>query len=287
MKTHRKTGAAVELRCEACGQLPEPARTRLTLANIMAMLPIELGVHALVLHLELPYLFKVLVLTVTATVLVIWVAEPSAARLLQSWLHAPALRHRRHLSAAGALWRARITVPDTPGNLEKLTRALARQQVNILGIQVHVLSDGVLDELVLSAPEELTEQDLLAILTAGGGSAVGVWPTTALALADAQTKALSLAARVAANPEELAMAVAELLGAEIAVDGPSARDQKRPAASGIPGTLLKIPTALGPPLLFRREGEPFTPGESARAARLAELAEQSQLGGVPGTPRWR
>ncbi len=38
---------------------------------------------------HLPYVAKVLVLTLTATVLVIWVAEPSAARMLRRWLHAP------------------------------------------------------------------------------------------------------------------------------------------------------------------------------------------------------
>ena len=65
-----------ELSCEVCGLMPEPPKTRLTLANIAVMLPIELMVHALVVETRLPYLAKVLVLTLTATVLVIWVAEP-------------------------------------------------------------------------------------------------------------------------------------------------------------------------------------------------------------------
>ena len=58
--------------------MPEPTKTRLTLANVAVMLPIELLVHAAVVGTHLPYVAKVLVLTLTATVLVIWVAEPSA-----------------------------------------------------------------------------------------------------------------------------------------------------------------------------------------------------------------
>ena len=75
----------------------------------------------LVVETHLPYVAKVLVLTLTATVLVIWVAEPSAARILRGWLHAPALRHRRKLGAAPALWRARTVLRDEPGSLQGIT----------------------------------------------------------------------------------------------------------------------------------------------------------------------
>ena len=94
------------LLCDACGQLPHPSKARLTLANVTAMLPIELLVHAAVVNAALPYVLKVLVLTLTATVLVIWVAEPSVRRALRGWLHAPALRHRRRLNNSAALQRS-------------------------------------------------------------------------------------------------------------------------------------------------------------------------------------
>jgi hypothetical protein len=94
-----------------------------------------------------------------------------------------------------------------------------------------------------------------------------VWPTTALAMADGQTKALSLAARIADAPDELPLAVAELLRARILT--PSEAVLEKHDA----GTLLKVPTAWHGPLTFVRPGEPFTPAESARAHRLAELAE--------------
>src|SRR3954465_13385364 len=125
MKRPAHTAPAAELRCEVCGMMPEPPKARLTLANVAVMLPIELLVHALVVQTHLPYLAKVLVLTLTATVLVIWVAEPSAARILRRWLHAPALRPRRRLGTAPALWRARTVLRDEPGSLKRITRSLA------------------------------------------------------------------------------------------------------------------------------------------------------------------
>ena len=270
--------AAFELTCEVCGQMPEPTKTRLTLANVAVMLPIELVVHAAVVGTQLPYLAKVLVLTLTATILVIWVAEPSATRMLRRWLHAPALRHRRRLGAAPALWRARTFVKDRPGSLQKLTQSLARLDTNILSIHVHPVDGGVLDEFVLSAPGGLGEAELLQALREGGGNDPHVWPTTALAMADGQTGALSLAARIAANPAELPLAVAELLRARIDARPDTATGTATPAvkAGTVPaadGTVLRIPTAWHGPITFVRPGEPFTPAESARAHRLAELAE--------------
>lgn len=267
MKPNVPITPAAELSCEVCGLMPEPPKARLTLANVAVMLPIELLVHALVVETHLPYVAKVLVLTLTATALVIWVAEPSAARMLRSWLHAPALRHRRKLGAAPALWRARTVLRDEPGSLQKVTHALACTGTNILSIHVHPVADGVLDEFVLSAPAHLGERGLLDALHDGGGTRPHVWPTTALALADGQTRALTLAARIADAPEELPLAVAELLRARILTPAAAALE-KHDA-----GTLLKIPTAWHGPIIFARPGEPFTPAESARAHRLAELAE--------------
>ncbi|WP_459791731.1 amino acid-binding protein [Arthrobacter sp. AD-310] len=267
MKPSSRNTPAHDLRCEVCGLMPEPTKARLTLANVAVMLPIELLVHAAVVDTHLPYVAKVLVLAVTATILVIWVAEPSAARILRGWLHAPALRHRRKLGAAPALWRARTVLRDEPGSLQRLTRALARLDTNILGIHVHPVSGGVLDEFVLSAPGHLSEHQLLGALHDGGGTHSRVWPTTALAMADGQTKALSLAARIADAPDELPLAVAELLRARIVP--PSEFSAQAPDD----GTRIKIPTAWHGPITFARPGEPFTPAESARAHRLAELAE--------------
>jgi hypothetical protein len=283
MKPKMSSPVTADLRCDVCGQLPEPPKARLTLANIAVMLPIELLVHAAVVETHLPYLAKVLLLTVTATVLVIWVAEPSAAKVLRRWLHAPALRQRKKLHAAPALWRARTLLRDQPGSLQKITQSLARMDTNILSIHVHPMeapgrqgtevAQIVLDEFVLSAPGDVTEQELLKALDDGGGRESHVWPTTALAMADGQTKALSLATRIAGNPNELPHAVAELLSAKVVPNDPENPAPEASAGVGRSTDILKIPTAWHGPLVFSRPGEPFTPAESARAHRLAELAE--------------
>ncbi|HAG58715.1 MAG TPA: amino acid-binding protein, partial [Arthrobacter bacterium] len=76
-----------------------------------------------------------------------------------------------------------------------------------------------------------------------------------------------LAARIADAPEELPLAVAELLHARILTPAEATLEPDDA------GTRLKIPTAWHGPITFARPGEPFTPAESARAHRLAELAE--------------
>lgn len=270
MPRHHGSSAAsptASLRCDSCGQLPEPGKVRLTLANVAVMLPIELAVHAVVVQTHLSYPLKVLLLALTATALVIWVAEPSVMRFLRTWLHAPALQHRQRFDDASTLWRARVRVENTPGALENLSHRLARLHVNILSLHVHPDTGSSTDEFVLAVPAGVPEEQLHRALVLGGGTSVRLWPSTALALADGQTKALSLACRIVQDPAELEHAVAELLTAEL-VTRPS--PSVRSFTDG--SELLKIPSPLGEPLVYARAGEPFTAAESARAHRLAELA---------------
>lgn len=271
------------LACEVCGRLPEPRKGRLTTANVLAMLPVELAVHAAVVSSGLPLVAKVLVLTVTATTLAVWVAEPSVMRLLRRWLHGPVLRERRRLAIAGSLWRLRTTVDDTPGTLEAITRQLRMLDGNILSVQVHPGTDGVIDELVVDVPESTTARDLVEAVEDGGGRDAQVWPTTALALADSPTRALCAAVRVAAAPHELPEAVADLLDAEVVDGGPG---EPTSYLSG-DATRLKVHSGWRGAVVLARAGQPFTLAESARAHRLAELAEVVdgvRLTGLNGVP---
>jgi hypothetical protein len=96
-----------------------------------------------------------------------------------------------------------------------------------------------------------------------------VWPTTALALVDGQTKALGQALRVAAAPHELPDAVADLLGARVTTGSPGTPTSHLSGAA----TSLKVHSPWHGAVVLTRPGVPFTPAESARAHRLAELAE--------------
>ncbi|SOC58371.1 ACT domain-containing protein [Ornithinimicrobium cerasi] len=242
----------------------------MTVANVLVMLPVELALHAGVLLTDLPYLGKVLLLTLAATLLAVWVVEPSAARLLRRWLHAPALRARVRLRAADSLWRVRAELRDEPGALARLTDELSALGANILDLQVQRQPEGALDELVVATPAEVREEDLLDAVASAGGRAAVVRPTTASVLADAQTRALSHAVAVADRPEELPQEVAELLRASVVRSPPT-------GCSFTGRTLLKIPSVTSGALVLARPGEPFTIAESARAHRLAELAELTTL----------
>jgi hypothetical protein len=270
MTPNARPSATAAIRCEACGRLPEAPRGRLTVANVATVLPIELAVHAVVLQTALPYLAKVAVLALSATALVIWVAEPSIQRMLRTWLHAGAVNRHRRLHSYDALWRARLVIPDEPGALKQISGSLARLGVNILSIQTEPLGNSVHDEFVLGAPNPVGGQDLTLALEDAGASRVVVVPTTPVTLTDGPSRALGMATRVVGDPTELPAVLAELLAADPVDDRLSPAELRESLADG---TLLKVPSARHGALFFRRAGDPFTPAESGRANRLAELAE--------------
>lgn len=264
------------LACEVCGRLPHPRKLRLTLAKLTAVFPVELFLHALVIHFHTSYPLTVTVLAITTTVLVIWVVEPSAMRLLTRWLHAPAVHARERLHEAESLWRIRVTLDDEPGSLEAITHEMAALRATILDLQVYPPVDGARDAIVVGAAEHLREEDLFRAIQRGGGVDIHVWQTTVLALVDGQTKALTLAARVAVNPEELPLAVAEMLNAQVVTD--HLRLTHRCSDLEVDdGTTLRIPSPWTGLFVFSRPDEPFTPAESARANRLAQIAEAALI----------
>ena len=263
------------LACEVCGRLPSPRKLRLALAKLAAVFPIELLLHGLVIYFHLSFALTVTLLSITTTVLVIWVVEPSAMRLLTRWLHAPALHARERLYGAESIWRIRATIDNQPGSLEAITHELTALGVTILDLKIHPLATGARDEIVVGAAEHLREEDLLRAIERGGGVDVHLWPTTALALVDGQTKALSLAARVALTPEELPLAVAEMLDAEVVTD--PQLTQGRSDRGTDDGATLRIPAPWTGLFVFSRPDEPFTPAEFARANRLAQIAEAALI----------
>jgi hypothetical protein len=263
------------LACEACGRLPHPRKLRLALAKLTAVFPIELLLHALVIYFDLSYPLTVTLLAVTTTVLVVWVVEPSAMHLLTRWLHAPALHARARLHGAESLWRIRVTDKDHVGSLAEITPELAALRAIILERRVHHQAKGATNEIVVEAAEHVREEDLLGAIERGGGVDVELWRTTALALVDGQTKALTLAARVAVSPDELPQAVAEMLNAQIVTDPKLIQDH-----SGLrtdDGSTLKVPSPWSGLFVFSRPNEPFTRAESCRANRLAQIAEAASV----------
>ena len=263
-------GLTSGLACEVCGRLPHPCKLRLALAKLAAVFPIELFLHALVVYFHMSFVLTVTLLAVSTTVLVIWVVEPSAMHLLGRWLHAPALHARKRLHGSESLWRVRVTRDEQPGSLG-ITPELAAVQATIVDQQVHPVADGAPDEIVVGAAEHVREEDLLGAIQRGGGVDVHLWQTTALALVDGQTKALTQAARVALTPEELPLAVAEMLDAQVVTDPRLIQGGTESGAHD--GTTLQVPSPWSGLFVFSRPDEPFTPAEGCRANRLAQIAE--------------
>src|SRR6185436_2707898 len=139
------------LACEVCGRLPHPRKVRLALAKLTAVFPIELLLHAVVVYFHMSFALTVTLLAVTTTVLVIWVVEPSAMRLLARWLHAPALHSRARIHGAESLWRIRVSHEDHLGSLAAITPELAALRATILERRVHRLSQEAPDEIVVEA----------------------------------------------------------------------------------------------------------------------------------------
>jgi hypothetical protein len=267
-------GLTSELACEVCGRLPHPRKLRLAMAKLAAVFPIELLLHALVIYFHMSYVLTVTLLAISTTVLVIWVVEPSAMRLLTRWLHAPALHARKRLHGAESLWRVRATLDDRPGSLAAITHGLAAVRATILERQAHPLGD-VQDEIVVGAGKHVPEEDLRDAIRRGGGVDVDVWQTTALALVDGQTKALTLAARVAVTPEELPLAIADLLDAQVVTD--PQRIERCSALGADDRCTLQVPSPATGLFVFSRPDKPFTVAESCRANRLAQIAETALI----------
>jgi hypothetical protein len=263
------------LTCEVCGRLPHPRKLRLTLAKLTTVFPIELLKHALVIHFHVSFALTVALLAITTTALMIWVVEPSAMRLLARWLHAPALQARARLHGTESLWRVRATLEDRPGSLAAITPELAALRATILERQAHPLADGVQDEIVVGAGEHVREEDLRSAIRRGGGVDVTMWQTTALALVDGQTKALTLAARVANTPEELPLAIAELLDAQVVTDPQLVQDCSARGADD--RCTLQAPSPSAGLFVFSRPDKAFTRAESARVNRLAQIAEAALI----------
>ena len=194
----------------------------------------------------------------------------------------------RSAEASGRLWRVRTRVEDTPGRLAVLAGAFAAIGANILTLQVHPVTDGVVDEFLVQAAPSVTAQRLNAAVAAAGGGQVHVEAADVTALADVPTRALTLARNLAHGPDHLGRVLAELLGATEVTWSPGG-DASAPATSthGESGA-ESIAIAVGKPqpgvLVISRAQMPFTFIEFARARAMADLADALHAIGAPTHP---
>ncbi|MFC4010479.1 ACT domain-containing protein [Nonomuraea purpurea] len=184
------------------------------------------------------------------------------------------------------LWRIRMRVVERPGRLATVAGAFGRLGCNILAL--HIAPTGssaitpagcdALDEFVIEAPREVALPALAAALTEAGGHDVVIVPAQVKDLTDPGVQALVLAQRVAADPDRLPEAMAELLRV-------SQVEWRRPGDTVDEGAELNTTMVMSVnpdrALLIRRPGLPFTPTEAARAAALTAAARQARYLSAP------
>ncbi|WP_190276625.1 ACT domain-containing protein [Catenulispora acidiphila] len=164
------------------------------------------------------------------------------------------------------LWRIRAAVRDRPGSLAAVCERLAAVGANIVGLQVHPLAEGVLDEFLVDVPPAVDAATLAAAVAAGGAQ-VGLIDRAARDdLTDAPARVLTLAARLAAGDAGLPIALHDLFGHCAVTWDP--REVQEPACAG---TLITLADPSGGTLLVTREALDFTPTEFARARALVGL----------------
>jgi len=191
-------------------------------------------------------------------------------------------------AVTGVVWRVRAEIDNTPGRLAVLAGALAAAGANIHGLDAQPGAAGtVVDEFLVETPPETSAQQLCAAIRAVGGRAACAVPTDLLALVDAPTRALDLAARLARRPDSLAAVLADLLEAERVewvdverdewvdradVEGPEPRLHDSALEQSPDGTRLVLRGPDGGVVTVSRPGLPFTAVERSRARAVLDLA---------------
>jgi len=176
------------------------------------------------------------------------------------------------------LWRVRATVDDRPGFLAVLTASLALRSVNILSVQVHTTEVGVVDEFLIDAPDLLSERDLVEAIERGRGRDAWVRRSDAKGLIDEPTRVLSLASRIAADPQALEPTLTALLSLDSVT---WLKPGAGPAREGCTPHALQLIGPDGRILLARRAAPAFTPAEYARAQALVAVALVAARAGRP------
>ncbi|MFD0922569.1 GNAT family N-acetyltransferase [Saccharopolyspora rosea] len=164
------------------------------------------------------------------------------------------------------LWRLRISLADTPGRLARLAAELAALGGDIRTMQVHPMPDGVVDEVLMHAPEAVREADLVRAARRAGAREVRALRADVRELDDVPTRTIGLAADLLTGRTELVRALRGLIG-HVEV-----RWQEERADDALAEGTMCLSDPGGGVLVLRRPGASFTPAEYARARALAEFA---------------
>ncbi|GAA3431890.1 GNAT family N-acetyltransferase [Kutzneria kofuensis] len=174
---------------------------------------------------------------------------------------------------ATSTWRLRVRLADSPGVLARLTVQLAAQDCNVLALSVLPVPGGVVDDLVVTAPDRLRPADLAQLLQAEGGRQVSIAAASMHDLVDERASALRAAGRALAEPTELAASLRSLLGADSVAPVTAGPELAGWGVSALDGHQFVVSLPGGGAFLVRRAWAPFTDTELARAFALLEVLD--------------
>lgn len=163
-------------------------------------------------------------------------------------------------------WRLRIDIPDRPGGLARLIRALSPLHIYAVAMQVVGGEDGVRTiDLALTAPDQVSADAVLAAAMSAGTNGYLTEGSTADAL-DLPTRVLDAATAVVADPDVAPQTAAALVEADQlevtdAVEGADDR-------AGV----LRLQWTPDQHVVLHRDWAPFARAERTRASALLRLS---------------
>lgn len=156
------------------------------------------------------------------------------------------------------LWRVRTNLPDQPGKLAPVAQECGKSGVNICAVQsLSSRVPGMITiELVVRAPEDWKETEVISLARRAGGEAVVTHPVNQHALDDQPTRYVKAAKEILDHPASFPEVVAHLFDADVAPTH---------------GTEDVLEMSVGTAVIQIRRETPFTPAERGRGAALADL----------------
>ena len=176
----------------------------------------------------------------------------------------------------GNPWRLRIDIPDQPGGLAQLVRALSTLHAYVVGTAVLASGDGVRTvDLAVTVPEQITAQTLLAAAMSAGSNGHVTEGSVDDGL-DLPTRVLDAATELVTNPGSAPLAAAALVEADRfeVTDATEGEDD----AVGV----LRLQWTPDRHVVLHRDWAPFARAEQTRASALLRLS--AAIAGSEGDP---
>jgi AcrR family transcriptional regulator/RimJ/RimL family protein N-acetyltransferase len=163
-------------------------------------------------------------------------------------------------------WRLRVDIPDRPGALARLIRALSTLHAYVVATSVLAVDDGVRTiDLAVTVQEKVTLETLLAAAMSAGSNVL-VADGSADDGLDLPTRVLDGAAELVTNPGSAPLAAAALVEADrFEVTGATEGEDD---AAGV----LRLQWTADRHVVLHRGWAPFARAEQTRASALLRLA---------------